>query len=105
MESSIIKLAKIFQEYKIYPNGKYKNNTPVYWFLEDFKDDHYLKDILEFLKYQNYITHRRGADLPWWGEKYFCSEKGIRVMIISQDSLADGAAKLAELVTPVTISN
>jgi len=94
MEHSIIKLAKIFQEYKIYPNRKYKNNTPVHWFLQDFKEDSYTKDLKEFLKYQDYNTNRRGADLPWWGEKYFSSEKGIRVMIISQDSLAEDAKSI-----------
>ncbi|WP_400244990.1 hypothetical protein AB3U99_01280 [Niallia sp. JL1B1071] len=38
---------------------------------------------------------QRGADLPFWGEKYFLKEeKGLRTMIIAQDSLSEDAGSI-----------
>lgn len=40
-------------------------------------------------------SEQRGADLPFWGEKYFSkSEKGLRTMIIAQDSLSEDAGSI-----------
>lgn len=40
-------------------------------------------------------SEQRGADLPFWGEKYFSkNEKGLRTMIIAQDSLTEDAGSI-----------
>nr|WP_259548290.1 uracil-DNA glycosylase family protein [Heyndrickxia oleronia] len=40
-------------------------------------------------------SEQRGADLPFWGKKYFSkSEKGLRTMIIAQDSLSEDAGSI-----------
>lgn len=88
-------LAKTFADYKIIPKNCYVDNSPVRVFQRLFPDDHYAKDIERFIFYNNYERLRRGSDLPWWGKEYFSSKVGKkRVMIISQDSLAQDAGSI-----------
>lgn len=87
-------LSMIFTEYQIYPLSCYKENSPVRVFQKLYPDNYYAGDIEDFLSLHDYKRIRRGADLPWWGEKYFENDKKNRVMIISQDSLAKDAGSI-----------
>lgn len=90
----IIKLSNIFSQYKIYPVGKYISGSPVRCFQRLFHQNYYTSQIETFLQSHAYKPVQRGADLPWWGSKYFTDESGHRVMIISQDSLAKDAGSI-----------
>jgi hypothetical protein len=87
-------LSKIYAPFCIYPNIKYLNDSPVNVFQRQYPSSHYSREIQEFLSIHNYPAIRKGADLPWWGKNYFSTEKGKRVFIISQDSLAEGAGSI-----------
>ena len=91
---SIINLAKLFAEYKIYPRQLFSEDSPVRAFQRIYPDNHYSTQIEQFLAQQNYEPVRRGADLPWWGSRYFSQEKGFRTVIISQDSLSADAGSI-----------
>ncbi|HNY97545.1 MAG TPA: hypothetical protein PKM84_00280 [Candidatus Pacearchaeota archaeon] len=90
----IIKLAKLFAEYKIYPERCFGINSPAKVFQSLYPHNHYSEELKEFLSYQNYLPIKRGADLPWWGKDYFGDEKKFRVMVISQDSLSKDAGSI-----------
>lgn len=92
--NKIEELSLIFEKYKIYPQSCYRDSFLSY-FSETHKENYYAKDINEFIEYHNYKQERIGADLPYWGSKYFTDEKGIRIFIIAQDS----NSKDAESVT------
>ncbi|MBA4603423.1 hypothetical protein [Thermoactinomyces mirandus] len=83
----IRKLAKLFAEHKTHPYERYRDNSPAIVFQKMFPDNHYSKDLNIFFHYQDYSTDQIGADLPWWGKKYFTNQAGFRTMIVSQDSL------------------
>lgn len=51
-----------------------------------YPNDIYTYQIETFLNLQPEFHEGNGADLPWWGNRYFTDEKGIRIMILSQDS-------------------
>jgi len=87
-------LAKLFAKYKIYPKSCYNDYSPARVFQKFFQDNHYSKDLEIFISQQNYEPTQRGADLPWWGKKYFTKERNSRVMVISQDSLAKNAGSI-----------
>jgi len=93
--NKIDELAQIFAEYKIYPQKRYDKHSPVRVFQKMFPGNHYSKDLETFLSYQDYKFEQRGADLPWWGRKYFGEEKGSRTMIIAQDSEMPNAGSIA----------
>ena len=80
------KLYEIFKEYNIYPQDKFIKGTAIRVFEELYPDNHYTKDFKELLKKQETKPTQRGADLSWWGKKYFTNEKGKRVFMIFQDS-------------------
>jgi len=95
MESKKIEeLAKLFSKFSIYSNRCYKDETPVKIFQKMFPDDHYSRDLRTLLDSQNYMPERRGADLPWWGRKFFTEQSGFRVLIVGQDSLAKEAGSV-----------
>lgn len=90
----IIKLAQLFAKYKIYPKSCYNDHSPVIVFQKMFPENHYSRDTKTFLSYQNYEPVQRGADLPWWGRKFFTRQTGFRILIVSQDSLAKDAGSI-----------
>jgi len=82
----ISELAQLFAKYKVYPKSCYDYHSPVRTFQRMFPENHYSKDLEVFLSYQNYEPAQRGADLSWWGKKFFAKGKGFRTMVISQDT-------------------
>jgi len=88
------KLAQLFAKYRIYPKEKFTINTAVGWFLEN-SDNYYADDLKnDFLPEQNYLSEKRGADLPFWGKEYFSNGKGRRIFIITQDSQTPDAGSI-----------
>lgn len=67
-------------------------------FLTKHPNNYYSIDIRKkFIPFQNYNRIKRGADLPWWGRKYFSknrNKKEKRVMIIAQDSYSTDAGSV-----------
>lgn len=90
----IRQLAKLFAEYKTYPHERYQDNSPAVVFQKMFPDNHYSKDLDIFFQFQDYSTNQIGADLPWWGKKYFANCPGSRTLIVSQDSLANDVGSI-----------
>lgn len=93
-DNRIIKLSKLFAEYKAYPVSKYTSKSPMRCFQHLYPKNYFASQIKAFLKEHEYEPTQRGADLPWWGLKYFTDESGRRVMIISQDSQAEDAGSV-----------
>lgn len=87
-------LSKLYVSYSTFAISRYGEDCPVRVFQRYFPFDHYSIDIEHFLKSHDYRPIRRGADLPWWGKKYFSNSSGKRVMVISQDSLAHDAGSI-----------
>lgn len=50
-----------------------------------------------FIKKQDDLSQRRGADLPYIGENYFTNKEGTRVMMVTQDSDAPSAGSIVFL--------
>lgn len=92
-KNKIYELAELFKGYYIYPSGSYPGSFLEH-FLHTHPDNHFSKNITTFLSIHNYQQDRIGADLPWWGEKYFSEDAGKRVFIISQDSNSDDAGSV-----------
>lgn len=92
--NQISALSKIFARYKTYPIGKYILQSPVRHFQHLYPKNYFSSQIEIFLREHIYKPAQRGADLPWWGSKYFTDESGRRVMVISQDSLAEDAGSI-----------
>jgi len=90
----ISELAKFFAKYKTYSKGCYNDCSPVKVFQRMFPENHYSEDLERLLSYQNYKSTQRGADLPWWGRKFFTKQIGFRILIVSQDSLAKDAGSI-----------
>lgn len=90
----IEKLAQIFAKFRIYSRKCYMDYSPVRVFQKIFPNDHYSRSLEAFLHFQNYMPERRGADLPWWGKKFFTKQVGFRILIVSQDSLAEEAGSI-----------
>ena len=86
--NKIVELGKIYAEYEIFSRSTFHMHTPLSVFQDLFPNNHYSKDINTFLEYQDYKATKRGADLPWWGKKYFTLNNDRKYMIISQDSLS-----------------
>ncbi|MDE3839068.1 hypothetical protein C0966_06755 [Bacillus methanolicus] len=85
--NTIAKLANIFVEHGIYSKNRFaSSNCPLRVFQKIYPEDVYSKQIEEFLRYQPEHHSGNGADLPWWGNRYFTDDKGIRIMIVGQDS-------------------
>jgi hypothetical protein len=101
----ISRLAQLFAKYRIYPKGCYNKYSPVRTFQRTFPKNHYSKDVGTFLSYQNYKPTQRGADLPWWGRKFFAKQTGFRILIVSQDSLANDAGSIVLFTHLVSIIN
>lgn len=93
--NKIVDLASIYSEYKIFPLNTFQPNTPLRVFQRMFPDNYYSRDMNNFLSLHDYLSTRRGADLPWWGEKYFESDNVKRCMIVSQDSLSLDSGSVA----------
>lgn len=86
-------LSKIYSKYRTYSLECYIEDSPVRVFQKLYPNNHYSQDIELFLAQHNYSATKRGADLPWWGSKYFSGKNGFRIMLVSQDSLAsDGGS-------------
>ncbi|KUO51850.1 MAG: hypothetical protein APF76_14990 [Desulfitibacter sp. BRH_c19] len=92
-EEKLTALATLYAEEMIYPLECYKNSSIVRIFQRRYPKNYYSQDIEVLLKNQKYIRVQRGADLPWWGSKYF-DEKHKRIMIISNDSLSPDAGSI-----------
>lgn len=88
-------LVDLFAEWDIYPRSCYVPGTPLREFQSLFPDSHFARDAEELLSAQPERSSRRGADLPWWGSRYFSEAPGRRTMIVSQDSLAPDAGSVA----------
>ena len=89
-----MELSKLYSEYKIYPQNAFHTGTPVRVFQDMLPDNYFSKDINAFLEYHNYKATKRGADLPWWGEKYFICGNDKKYMIVSRDSLSPNAGSV-----------
>ena len=88
-------LIKIFKDYKIYPKSRFIDKTFIRKFIEIYPNDSYSKDILRLIEVQDINSNIRGADLPWWGKKYFTDTKITKkTFIISQDSDAVDAGSV-----------
>lgn len=90
----INELAQLFAKYKIYPKSCYTDCSPAKVFQKKFKENHYSRDLEEFLSYQDYEPTQRGADLPWWGKKFFVKETGFRIMVVGQDTAVEDAGSI-----------
>jgi len=86
--NQILKLAEIFAEYKLYPSECFDNTSIAHIFQSTHSTDNYSKDLHKILLMQQYKPEQRGADLPYWGNRFFQDNLSIRVMVISQDSNA-----------------
>ena len=95
----IEKLARLFARYKIYSKNCYIDYSPARIFQKMFPEDHYSRDMEEFFSYQDCEPAQRGADLPWWGKKFFTEQAGFRVLIVGQDSLTKDAGSVVFLPT------
>ena len=82
----LMELSDIFIPYKVYPVSKYVPHSALRCFQQLYPEDYYSSQIESFLKVHTYEPAQRGADLPWWGSKYFTDTQGYRVVIVSQDS-------------------
>ena len=90
----IEELAHLFTKFRIYSNKCYNDGSPVVIFQKMFPDDDYSQYLKTFLASQDYVHDRRGADLPWWGKKFFTEQTGFRTLIVIQDSLAKEAGSI-----------
>jgi len=90
----ISELAQLFVKYQTYPKDCYNDCSPVRVFQRIFPENHYSKDLKTFLFYQDYKPTQRGADLPWWGKKFFTKQVGFRILIVGQDSLTKDAGSI-----------
>lgn len=88
------RLAGLFAEYQIHPLRQYGETSPLRVFQARYPESYYSEQADYLLRYQHYTPKRRGADLPWWGEKYFSLESGYRVMVISNNSSAKDAGSV-----------
>ena len=101
----IRELAQLFAEYRIYPKVCYNDCSVRGVFQRKFPKNHYNKDLKIFLSYQDYKPVQRGADLPWWGKKFFTDESGIRILIVGQDSLMKDAGSIILLTQLMLVIN
>lgn len=90
----IERLSQVFAHHRTYPISKYTSGTPLRVFQALYPEDHYSVEIAAFLESHDYNPTQRGADLPWWGPKFFTDEPGCRVMVIAQDSYAEDAGSI-----------
>ncbi|RAP74360.1 hypothetical protein [Paenibacillus montanisoli] len=94
-KEAILELAQVYSNYAIYPKKRFIDNTALRVFQRTHSENHYAHEIEFLLQNQKDESDRLGADLPWWGKKYFTLDKGTRVFIISQDSLSEDAGSIA----------
>lgn len=87
-------LSEAFSKYYLFPSSCYIGGRPLRVFQELYPQNYYLVQVDQFLFNHQYPPKQRGSDMPWWGSKYFSDEKGYRVFIISQDSLASDAGSI-----------
>jgi hypothetical protein len=84
---TISQLSEVFSRYDIYAQNRYKSSDcPLRVFQRMYPNSSYSSDIDVFLQSQPSVYTGDGADLPWWGDRYFSNDQGVRVMILSQDS-------------------
>lgn len=88
MDMDIVrKVAKIFTKHGIYSRNRFESKScPLNVFKNLYPSDGYTAQINTFLDCQPALHLGLGADLPWWGTRYFSGDAGIRTMILSQDS-------------------
>jgi len=94
MENDKEKLFELFALYNIYPKKCYTEFSPVKIFQKLYPNNYFCKDLDDLIAKQNFESTQRGADLPWWGRDYFKDTDGLRIMIISQDSLVPDAGSI-----------
>ncbi len=103
--NQIIKLSNIFVPYKIYPASKCVSGSSLRCFQQLYPKNYYSLQVELFLHSHMYKPVQRGADLPWWGSKYFTDQPGNRAMIVSQDSLAKDAGSIVFWVCLYSLVN
>jgi hypothetical protein len=82
----IKKLGELYKEYGIYPQDRYQKDCALQTFLHTHTEHHFSKEASILLDIQPVQSERVGADLPYWGKKYFSDQSGKRYFLISQDS-------------------
>lgn len=90
------RLTKLYSEYQIASKECLEQEKSPYMLIKElcghteyFQSTEQLKERLPDK------SEQRGADFPFWGEKYFSkNEKGLRTMIIAQDSLSEDAGSI-----------
>ena len=87
-------LSEAFSKYFLFPSSCYSVGSPLRFFQELYPQNYYSVQAGQLLISHLYPPTQRGSDMPWWGSKYFSDEKGYRVLIISQDSLASDAGSI-----------
>ena len=92
--NQLLKLAELFSQYKLYPIQCFDNTSIAHIFQTTHPKDSYAKDLTKILEIQHYKPEQRGADLPWWGKRFFSKSIKPRVMIISQDSNSPNAGSI-----------
>jgi hypothetical protein len=90
----IERVSQVCVPYATFPLSKYVDGTPLRVFQALYPENHYSTEIDVFLKYHDYKPSQRGADLPWWGSKFFADEPGSRVLVVAQDSYAEDAGSV-----------
>lgn len=90
------RLTKLYSEYQIASKESLENEKSPYMLIKQLCNHAKYFQSMEQLKERlPDKTEQRGADLPFWGEKYFSKNlKGLRTMIIAQDSLSEDAGSI-----------
>ncbi|MEI2368913.1 hypothetical protein [Niallia circulans] len=90
------KLTKLYSEYQIASKECLEQEKSPYVLIKKHSGHTEYFQSMEQLKGRlPDKSEQRGADLPFWGEKYFTkNKKGLRTMIIAQDSLSNDAGSI-----------
>lgn len=93
---SLDRLTKLFGEYQIASIECLEREKSPYMLIKKHcGHTRYFQSIEQMKEMLPDKSIQRGADLPFWGEKYFLKdEKGLRTMIIAQDSLSEDAGSI-----------
>lgn len=90
------RLTKLYSEYQIASKKCLEHEKSPYMVIKkQCGHTKYFQSLEQFKERLPNKSEQRGADLPFWGKKYFSKgEKGIRTMIIAQDSLSEDAGSI-----------
>lgn len=93
MNEKLEALAELYAKDRIYPLNCFTNSSIVRIFQKKYPQNHYSREVELILKRQPNEPAQRGADLPWWGSKFF-SGTDKKIMVISNDSLSPDAGSV-----------